>query len=81
MNKKIIIFLMQSLEISWTVNKRISQFSSNARTSAGSEEKTKSRAMFVGGCEHSESETAEFNYKHSINLLNALLRFGHHSHR
>lgn len=26
------------------------------------------------------AKRAEFNYKHSINLLNALLRFKHHSH-
>ena len=31
--------------------------------------------------EEEKSETAKFNYKHSINLLNALLRFRHHSQR
>lgn len=75
------IFLMQSLEISWTVNKQISQFSSTLEHRPEVRKKTKTRAMFVGDSERSESETAEFNYKHSINLLNALLRFGHHSHR
>lgn len=30
--------------------------------------------------EQKPSETAEFNYKHSINLLNALPRLRHHSH-